>query len=77
MVAGIIGAKGTSDTGTKGIYGVAPNAKIIPVKVFRHKGSAKFSVALRGFNHVYDQYSLVASVAKRTVINISWGTNSR
>lgn len=76
MVAGIIGAKGVSTGGTKGIYGVAPSAVIIPVKVFGPKGQSRFlGPPLRGFNYVYDKYASGDPVTSNIIINISWGIN--
>jgi subtilase family protein len=69
MVAGIIAAK---PPGSVGVYGVAPGATVIPIKVFGKKGYTKLAKGpLRGLDYVY-QYFLTYK-PHGDVVNISWG----
>lgn len=74
MIAGIIGASlvdldndGQADDG---ISGVAPKAKIVPVKAFDSRGRSRLSAGpLAALNHVWNKATV------NDVVNISWGTD--
>jgi subtilisin family serine protease len=71
MIAGIIAAK----PGGAGVYGVAPNAKVVPVKIFGRNGQAKLSGApLRGLNYMFDYFESFPPTGT-VVVNISWGAD--
>jgi subtilisin family serine protease len=69
MVAGIIGARPSA----KGVYGVAPWAKIIPVRIFKRRGKANFSEGpIYGLDYLVSTYAGGSTVTD-VVVNISWG----
>jgi subtilisin family serine protease len=70
MLAGIIGARAKDATFTNagGLVGVAPNIRIVSVKIFDEDVPAGFvSVALRALKFVKD------NAAHGDIVNISWG----
>ena len=73
MIAGIIGSRAPS-TGA-GLFGVAPWAKIVSVKIFNKRGTARFTEApIRGLDYIWSIYSSAADdLVANVVVNISWG----
>jgi hypothetical protein len=64
MIAGIIAAH---PSGGKGIYGIAPGATVVPVKIFDQSADTTWPIVIKGLAYV-------ANNAKSgDVVNISWG----
>lgn len=73
-VAGIVAA----ENNTRDIVGIAPGAKIYPVKVLDGSGSGLFSDVLNGLQWVYDRNSSVPSTSPLPiqVVNMSLGAET-
>ncbi|NHM00513.1 S8 family peptidase [Flavobacterium difficile] len=73
-VAGTIGAKNN----TIGVIGVAPNAPVVPVRVFGATGGSSTSVIINGINHVatYDAPGDVVNMSLGGYFGSNCATNS-
>lgn len=69
-VAGIIGAKANN----AGIVGVAPNARLVPVKVTNFQGQTSEAIILSGLDYIQ---SMVVANNTADIVNVSLGSNSR
>jgi subtilisin family serine protease len=69
-VAGIIAA---NDRNSLGIAGIAPETKLLSVKILDSSGRGDLAAAIRGFNYVI---ALKERGVPVRIINTSWGTSS-
>src|SRR5262249_55613346 len=59
-----------------GVVGVAPEAKLIPVKMFDDQGNSSEALSLCALDHVVDLHTDANPANDIDVVNMSWGGSS-